>query len=169
MPNLPLILDYANLFCGSAPQDEAASNHLVLSEVKLPGWEQQYVDHRPGGAPVAVEIDVIMTRLECEFTLVGLTPQVMLTLRAWEPQKNDFYIYGNARSYLDDFETGRCEAFQVAARLRGQLSHVDPQPFRRGDLFHIRYAIRGITFYELEMAEQPIYSWDFFANELRIG
>ena len=63
MPKYPLVLDYANLFCGSAVGDDRKSNHLVLTELKLHVMEIQYVDHRPGGAPVAVEIDVVMTRM----------------------------------------------------------------------------------------------------------
>jgi len=168
MVNPVLVLDYANLFCGSRPGDETKSNHLSLAEVKLPSLEVQYVDHRPGGAPFATEIDVIMTKLEAQFTLLGITPQVMRLMKSWEAQMNDFFIYGNLRDYMTNV------AVQLEVLIRGQLGHVDADPFRRGDVFHVKYAIRGIIHYEMNLAtplegSQPVYLWDFFNNEFRVS
>jgi phage tail tube protein FII len=163
MANLPLVLDYANLYCGS--KDASASNHLTLSELKLPTMEIQYVDHRPGGAPLAVEIDVVMTRLELEFEVLGITPQIMALLRTLEVNECDFFAYGNLRDYL----TGECT--QLEANFRGQLAKVDPQPFRRGNIYYTRYQVRGIMKYELFIGQNdyPIYRWDFFQNSFYCG
>ena len=163
MPNFPLVLDYANLFCGAAPTDDNASNHLVLSSVKLPAWEVQYVDHRAGGAPMAIEIDVIMSRLDLEFEVVGVTPQIMVLLKTFEISKTVFHVYGHIRSYL----TG--SSSQLYARFRGQLGKVDPAPFRRGDIWHVKYHVRGMTAYELQIADQTLCRWDFFSNEFFVS
>jgi phage tail tube protein FII len=170
--NLPLILDYANLFCGAAPEDSNASNHLVLANLKLPTLEIQYVDHRPGGAWVAVEIDVVTTRMEVEFEIVGITPQIMVLLQAIEFQKTLFHAYGSVRSYLGgfgDYSQPEGIAYQLYAKFRGQLGRVEPMPYRRGDVFHMRYAVRGLMNYELYLADNPIYRWDFFQNTFRVG
>ena len=165
MPNFPLVLDYANLYCGTSPYDERASNHLVLAELVLPTMEIQYVDHRPGGAPVAVEIDVVMTRLELSFEVVGITPQIMALLRNLEMRKHDFHAYGNLREYNSGV------AMPLRALFRGQLSKVEPKPFRRGDVFTMKYQVRGIMKYELYVGDQevPIYRWDFFTNDFGSG
>jgi P2 family phage contractile tail tube protein len=149
-------MEYANLFAGSAPENDTASNHLVISEVKLPSMDVQYVDHRAGGAPVAIEIDTIMARLEATFVLVGITPQVMELLYAWEPHQDRFFVYGSLRDQVSG------NAVQAAAFFRGQLGRVDPQNFRKGDLMHVNYSIRGITHYELKIGSEAVYYWDFF-------
>lgn len=165
MPNHPLVLDYANLYCGSAPNDETKSNHLVLTELTLPTLEIQYVDHRAGGAPVAVEIDVVMTRMELSFEIVGITPQIMALLRNLESSKHDFFAYGNLRDYMSG------DAMQLEAIFRGQLARVEPRPIRRGNVFHMKYQVRGLMRYELYIGDDnvPIYRWDFFNNEFESG
>jgi phage tail tube protein FII len=165
LPNFPLVLEYANLFCGSAPGDDKASNHLVLNELKLPTMEIQYVDHRPGGAPVAVEIDVVMTRMELEFEVVGITPQIMALLRNLELAKHDFFAYGNLRDYMAGQSIG------LYAYFHGQLARVSPSAFRKGDVMHTRYQVRGLMRYALyiDNNEVPIYNWDFFTNEFQTG
>lgn len=127
--------------------------------------EIQYVDHRPGGAPVAVEIDVVMTRMELSFEVVGITPQIMALLRNLEMRKHDFFAYGSLREYNSGV------ALPLRAIWRGQLSKVEPKPFRRGDIFHTRYQVRGIMKYELYIGDMnaPIYYWDFFTNEFGSG
>jgi len=163
MPNPVMIMDYANLYCGAAPDDDTASNHLVITEFKLPSLDVQYVDHRAGGAPIAIEIDTVMARLESTFSLVGITPQVIELVNAWEPEQNVFFAYGNVRDQL----TG--VSIQAAAAFRGQLGRVDPQNWRKGDVMHINYAIRGIVHYEFALADEQIFFWDFFTNTRIVG
>lgn len=161
--NPVLTLEAANIYCGSAPGDNQWSNHLQLTEVKLPGFDEQYVDHRPGGAPVAIEIDTQIARFECTFTLMGWSPQVASLAHSWMVEQNMFFIYGALR----DRQTG--DVSNVRAELYGRLGRADPQNWRRGDVGHWSYAIRGITNYMLRIDEEPIYEWDFFTNLLRIG
>jgi P2 family phage contractile tail tube protein len=158
MANELLIMDYANLFCGSAPTDDTASNHLTLTEVKLPAMDTQYADHRAAGAPIYIEVGTGMARLECTFILVGFTPQVMMLVDSWESVKRNFYMYGNVRNQ----HTG--QSIQAQAAFVGQLGRADPQNFRKGDVMHVNYSIRQIVHYEVGLAGDPIYYWDFFTN-----
>ena len=158
MPNPVMIMDYANLFCGAGPADDKFSNHLVLTEVNLPAMDVQYADHRAAGAPIYIELETGMARLECTFVLVGLTPQVMGLVNSWITEQRKFFCYGNVR----DHATGI--AYQCAAAFRGQLGRADPQNFRKGDVMHVNYAIREITHYELGLAGNLIYYWDFFQS-----
>lgn len=163
MPNPVMIMDYANLFCGAGPQDDAASNHLVLTELNLPAMDVQYADHRAAGAPIFIELDTGMARLETTFVLVGLTPQVMNLVNSWVLTERKFFAYGNVR----DHNTGI--AIQAAAAFIGQLGRADPQNFRKGDVMHTNYAIRGITHYEFKLAGQDLVIWDFFTNTRFFG
>jgi phage tail tube protein FII len=163
MPNPVMVMDYANLFCGAGPADDVASNHLTLTELNLPAMDVQYADHRAAGAPIYIELETGMARLEATFVLVGLTPQVMNLVDSWAVTERKFYAYGNVRDHL----TG--VAYQAAAAFIGQLGRADPQNFRKGDVMHTNYAIRGITHYEFMLADQPIYLWDFFTSTRYFG
>ena len=163
MPNELMVMDYANLFCGSGPSDDAASNHLILTELNLPAMDVQYNDHRAAGAPIYIELDTGMARLETTFVLVGVTPQVMNLVNSWVLTERKFFAYGNIRNH----NTGK--AIQAAAAFIGQLGRADPQNFRKGDVMHTNYAIRGITHYELKLADQELILWDFFTNVRKFG
>ena len=163
MANPVMVMDYANLFCGSGPDDDAKSNHLILTELNLPAMDVQYSDHRAAGAPIYIEFDTGMARLEATFVLVGVTPQVMNLVNSWVTSERKFFAYGNIR----DHNTGI--AYQAAAAFIGQLGRADPQNFRKGDVMHTNYAIRSITHYELKIADQDIVVWDFFTNVRQFG
>jgi phage tail tube protein FII len=163
MANPVWTLEDANMFCGVGPTDNTASNHLVLTEVKLPGLDMQYVDHRAGGAPIAIEVSTVVARLECTFVCVGLQEQIMKLIGSWNNTMNWFWIYGVIR------DQGNGQAAQAAAAIKGQLGRADPQNYRRGDLMHTNYAIRGIQHYEFNIAGANVYLWDFMSNTRIIG
>lgn len=156
-------VEAANLFCGSAPADSSASNHLTLTEFQLPSFEEQYSDHRAGGAPVAIEIDTVVARLECNFSLLGITPQVMALVHSWSAQNNIFTGYLVIRDRVSG------NAIQGIANLTGRLGKATPQNYRRGDVMNTAYAIRSIVKYKLTVGGKSIYEWDFFNNTLIIG
>lgn len=158
-----MTMEAANLFCGAEPTDITPSNHLSLAELKLPTFEEQYNDHRAGGAPVTIEIDSVFARLECTFSLAGWTPQVASLVASWEPTQNMFFAYGVVRVR----STG--QAIQAVAEMYGRLGRADPAAFSRGSLQHWNYAIRGLTYYRLTLGQYPMYDWDFQTNRLIVG
>src|SRR5262245_65744850 len=89
------LMEACNLFCGDV--DPSLSQHLTLSELKLPGLEENYSDHAAGGAPVAIEIDTHVQRLEATFTLAGWQSEVMTMLGASQVAKQTFTAYGAIR------------------------------------------------------------------------
>lgn len=166
MPITPLLtMEAANIFCGvQAPDNINNSNHLRLTDVKLPGMDEQYVDHRAAGAPVAIEIDTVFARLECTFTLAGWTEQVEELVASWGIDVNQYWIFGALR----DRVTG--DVYQATAAIYGRLGRADPQLWRRGDIAHWAYAIRGITKYKLSVGnDAPIYDWDYYASRFFVG
>lgn len=175
MPNPVYVMEAANLFCGSEATDDANSNHLVLEQLKLPGMQEQYVDHRPGGSPVSIEIDTIIQRPECTFVLLGWTTQVATLLASWQSGQNAFTAYGVVR----DRTTG--DAMQAMAQITGRLGIADPQNFRRGEAMTWNYAIRSIIHYGLWLADgtgpvstnaspqDAIWYWDFPTNTFLVG
>jgi P2 family phage contractile tail tube protein len=152
-------MEAANLFCGADSLAAQGSNHLSIAELQLPTLEEQFQDHRPGGAPVAIEIDMQLNRLEAGFKLLGFNPQVMGLIGSWQPADNFFTAYGLVRDRM----TG--SAIQAVARLKGRLGRVAPDNYTRGSPLHHGYTIRGITHYEFVLGGTQIYYWDFFTNQ----
>ena len=141
MANTVYVMESANLFCGD--HDPAASNHLVLQEVKLPELAENFVDHAAGGAPFAIEVDTHIARLEVTFNLAGWTPHVMTLIGQSNRARQVFTAYGLVR----DRRSG--EAMEAKAVFEGRLGRVNPTSFRKGDLQAHEYSVRGITHYEL--------------------
>jgi P2 family phage contractile tail tube protein len=150
----PTILEAANLVCGA----DGNHNHLRLLDVKLPTIEEQYLDHRPGGAPVAIEVDVIINKFQCDFALAGWSPKIDALVRAWSVGANDFKFFGALRKH----PTG--EVAQVIANMTGRLGKVSYDSWRRGGLSQTSYSIKGIINYSLVVAGEPLFDWDFFNN-----
>ena len=169
MPNIiagiPLTMEAANMFCGN----DTTSQHLRLMNIRLPSLQEQYVDHRPGGAPVAIEVDVIVQRLQCDFTLVGWTQSIMELIYAWSSGQQRFYIHGALR----DHNTSR--VLHGSAEIFGRLGRVEQASWQRGGLDHCDYSIHAIYHYKLTLGgltdpnPEVIYNWNFFQNELSIA
>ncbi len=172
MPNAFEVMTDCNLFCG-ATADRGNSNHLALTELKLPAWEERYADFRPGGANVAIEVDVQFVRLQASFTIVGITPQVMKLLRPVVGTSTYFTAYGVVRDMITFVPR------QAIAIMFGRLGRVESSNFRREEVLHTTYAIRGLMSYRLAVAGfnqdtgmeevDEIYNWDFMTNQLTIG
>lgn len=160
MSNL-LIMEAANLFCGD--DDPSNSLHLELSELKLPGLEENYSDYMPGGAPVAIEIDTHINRLEATFNLMGWNKKVMTMIGASSQAQQTFTAYGVIR----DRRSGK--ALGSKAIMFGRLGRVNPQAYSRGNVQQHEYSIRGIMHYELYLDHEQFYYWDYFTNTRRIG
>jgi phage tail tube protein FII len=160
MPNDIMIMEAANLFCGDV--DPTNSQHLTLREIKLPELNEQYVDHSPGGAPITIEVDTIFAKLEANFTLAGWSPEVVAVVSTWSQAQRVFTAYGVIR----DRRTGN--PLEAKAVMGGRLGRANPAQWRRGDLQHWEYSIKGITHYELYFDESELVYWDFFENALRI-
>lgn len=165
--NTPLLtMEAANIYCGvNQPNDISNSNHLRLADVKLPGMDEQYVDHRGAGAPVAIEIDTMFARLQCDFTLAGWTSQVATLLAQWGSDVNQYWVFGALRDRVSG------TVMQGIASIYGRLGRADPQLWRRGDVAHWAYSIRGITKYKLLINEDqtPMYEWDYYNNIFNVG
>jgi phage tail tube protein FII len=171
MPATLYVLEDVNLICGDTGSETTPghSTHLSLQEWKLPGWEENYVDHVAGGAPVGIEINTHIQKFESTFTLAGWQPEIMTMLGRSERAYQRFTGYGMIR----DRRTG--EQLQAIAIMEGRLGRVNPTNWRKGDLQHHEYSVRGIVHYELLMQEVPeseprqIYFWDFFTSTLVVG
>jgi uncharacterized protein len=164
-------LESVNLICGNTGNKNAPgiSTHLVLQELKLPALEENYVDHAPGGAPIAIEIPTHMNKLEITFNLAGWDPDIMMFLAREENRYHQFTAYGLIR------ERRTSEALQAYSKIQGRLGRVNPTAFSKGNLMAHEYSIKSVVHYELWMQElagaelTEIYKWDFFTSEKRIG
>lgn len=172
MPNPFEVMTDVNLFCGATP-DRGNSNHLILTELKLPSFEERYVDWRPGGANIAVEIDVQMQRLQATFTTVGMSRQILKLLRPVVGTSTYFTAYGVIRDMVTLVPQ------QAVAIMFGRLGRAEPSNFRREEVLHTTYAIRGLMYYRLVVAgynqdtgveeSDEIYNWDFMTNTFLVG
>ena len=165
MSNTLLTMESANLYCGiqNGVTNTANSLHLEITELKLPALNETYADHRAAGAGIAVEIDTVFNKLEATFQLLGWDSQVAELVASWFTNDNLFYAYGLIR----DRSSGA--AIQAAAQMKGRLGLADPQLFRKGDTMHWNYAIKGIIQYQLYLAGDAIYQWDYYNNVFLVG
>jgi uncharacterized protein len=154
------VMEAANLFAGSDPPN--ASNHLALTELKLPAIEEAFSDHIAGGAPVAIRIDTHVNALDATFNLLGWNVQVMALMRSWVQTNQHF----TARGLIRDRMTGKAEAAEAV--MWGRLGRMNPQAYSRNNLQQHEHAINAITHYELKLGDNEIYYWDFFTNEFRV-
>jgi len=53
--------------------------------------------------------------------------------------------------------------------MRGRLGRIEAENWRKGDLQHHNYSIRGMTHYELVLADESLILWDFFTNTFLVG
>ena len=173
------VMESANLICGdtsgatfegSGMPAPGISTHLVLQELKLPGLEENYVDHAPAGAPVAIEVPTHFNKLEATFNLAGWDPNVMGLLGQEDVPHQVFTAYGLIR------DRRTAAALQAIAVMQGRLGRVNPTAFSKGNLMAHEYSIKSIVHYELWMQlaagnNEPteIYWWDFFLTRLRSG
>lgn len=159
MPNL-FIMEAVNIVAGD---NTANDQHLTIQELKLPTLEDNFADHAAGGAPIAIEVDTHMQRLEATFNLAGWTPEVANLVGRWSADQQHFTALGAIR----DRRMGTI--LQARAIMWGRLGRVNPTNFRKGDIFAHEYSIRAITHYELTVMGQELFWWDFFTNVRRIG
>jgi phage tail tube protein FII len=158
-----ITLERANMFCGREPTDVNNGLYIELTEVKLPAMNEQFVDHRAGGVPIAIEIDTMFAKLESTFQLLGWNSQVAGLIASWLPTQNVFWVYG----LLRDRMTG--DATRVSAKMNGRLGLADPQNWNRSAVQHWNYGIKGIIAYQLKIGDAIMYDWDFFANKFLVG
>jgi Bacteriophage tail tube protein len=171
MPASIFTMESANMICGDTgdASSPGISTHLEITDLKLPGLEENYVDHTAGGAPVQIEIPMFQNKLEATFTLAGWNPAVMAMFAQAARALQRFTAYGLIR----DRRTGM--ALQAFALFEGRLGRVNPTNFRKSDLMQTEYAIKSIVHYELYMQEvlgaEPteITFWDFFTSTRRQG
>jgi phage tail tube protein FII len=171
MPATLYTLESANMICGDTgdASTPGISTHLEISNMKLPGLEENYVDHTPGGAPVQIEIPMFQTKMESTFTLAGWNIDVMSMFGHWVRSMMRFTAYGLIR----DRRTGN--GLQAMALFEGRLGRVNLTDYRKTDLQMTEYSIRSITHYELYMqrvaGQEPeeIVFWDFFTSTRRQG
>jgi phage tail tube protein FII len=159
----------ANMYCGSVSSSSNVSLHLQLTDVKLPGFQEHYVDWRPGGSAVGLEIDMYMEKLLCSFACAGWQPQVAELIEAWSAAQNSFNFYGLIRDKFGASSGIPGSDIKATATIRGRLGVADPDNFRRGDLNGWKYAIRSIFAYKLVVGSETVYDWDFTQNTLNVG
>jgi uncharacterized protein len=165
------VMESANVIVGDAggKSSPGISTHLVLQELKLPTMEENFVDHAPAGAPIAIEIPTHMNKLEATFNLAGWDPVIMSYIGRNTRMYHVFTAYGLIRNRRTS------EAMQAIARMEGRLGRVNPTAFSKGNLMSHEYSIKSIVSYSLTMQLVPkgpqseIYWWDFFTSVRRIG
>ena len=160
MANTVYTMTAVNLFCGD--HDPANSKHLTLSELKLPALQGVYADHAPGGAKVAIEIEVGIAKFEPTFKLAGIDPSLMVQFGLGSKKKNTFTAYG----VVNDLRTGN--EIEAKAIMEARLGKVDPSAHSRGSMMEHDYALNELTHYELWFNEQEKIFWDFFTSAWRM-
>lgn len=154
------VMTAVNLFCGD--DDPTKSKGLTISELKLPSLEEEFADHKAGGAPVGIEIPVGIKKLEPTFKLDGFDPDLLVKFGLNSKVRNVFTVYGN----ISDRRSGR--DIPTKAILEGRLGRVAPDAFQSGNLMGHEYAINEVVRYELYFDGKEKIFWDFFESTWRV-
>jgi phage tail tube protein FII len=171
------IMEAVNLICGleGVNTQPGESLHLNLTELKLPGIEEQYADHYAGGAPIGIEVPLVINRMEATFNVSGWQPDVMKMLGKSQVSDQWFTALGMIR----ERRTGT--ALRAEASMQGRLGRVNPTAYRKNDMMGHEFSIRGIIRYQLFMKTDPddnespiteadrIYEWDYFTSQFMVG
>lgn len=163
MANTLLMLEAANLFAGDHDPSHANSNHLSLTNLKLPELGENYSDVTAAGAPVGIELDSHINRLEATFNLLGWNPHVQNLIGESRRERQIFTTYGVVR----DKKTGKAQ--ECKAVMQGRLGRSNPTEFTRGTPQSHEHSIRGIVHYEVWLNNAELLYWDFFTSERRVG
>lgn len=177
MANTIFNLEAVNLICGDTGggTHPGFPTHLQLQELKLPGLQEAFVDHNPGGARIGIEIPTHINKPEATFSLAGWNPDIMAMIGRSRRADQRYTAYGLIR----DRRSGA--ALQARAYIEGRMGRANPGNFRRGDQHNHEFSINSIVHYELFMQETPvgsaagvaaalreIYYWDFFESTFRV-
>lgn len=155
-----LIMEAANLFCGD--HDPSASKHLSLTELALPNMSETMQTHTPAGSAFAIDIPTGLDKLTAGFKFAGVDPDTMVQFGLGSAVTHTYTAYGAVR----DRQTG--EGISHKAVIRGRLSKVEADAFKRGELHGYDYSLSSIDHYELWMGERELYFFDFFASIWRV-
>jgi len=153
------VMEGVNLFCGDSPDD---GKHLAIDELKLPDLEEEYAEHKAGGARVAIDVPVGFAKLEAPFKLKGWDPQVMSLFGLGSKVTHQYTAYGA----LIDKRTGR--SVETKSFMEGRLGKASSDAFQRGEFQGFDYGIMGIMHYELFFDGVEKFYWDFYTNSFRI-
>lgn len=155
------IWEAANLFCGD--HDPTASKHLVIQELKLPTLQEQFQDHSPGGAPVAVEFGTSINKLEPTFKFIGEDPDLMTQFGLGTRLRQIYTAY----SVVVDRRTSR--RIERKAIIEARLGKIEPDAFKKGEILGVDYALNEVLHYEIWFDGVRKIYWDFWENEWAPG
>ena len=153
------VFEAANLYCGDA--DPTKSKHLAIQELKLPTLQAQYQDHMPGGAPVGVEFETGIQKMEPTFKFLGFDPHLLAQFGLGSRNKHIYTAY----SVITDRRTGR--RVERKSIMEGRLGKVEEDTLKKGELVSTDYAINEVTHYEIWFDKTEVFYWDFWTNTLR--
>lgn len=156
------VVSGANMFVGT--EDPVLANKfLTLTELKLPALQAQYQEHMAGGAPVGIEVETGIQKLEPTFKMTGYDPH---TLAQFGLGSKGRQVY-TARHVVIDKGTGR--QIEMKAIIEGRLGKVETDAYKKGDLLATDYAINEVWHYEVWFDRQELVYWDFRENEWRVN
>ncbi len=149
-----------NLFAGPASQPNA-SKHLTITENTFPKLTEKTVEHHPGGSIGAITIGGLgLNALQHGFKLTGADAQTMA-------------LFGQSGQTWTSYAVLRDKQGNAPVEWKvtevGRLISLENDPLRRGDLSSQTHMIEEITFYEMMIAGQEVYYYDFFANIWRVN
>jgi phage tail tube protein FII len=149
-----------NLFAGAA-SDTEASKHLSITENTFPKLDEKTVEHHPGGSIGAIEIGGLgLNALSHGFKLSGVDPQTMALFGVANTTWTSYAVLrdkqGNAPVEWRVVETGR-------------LVTLENDALKRGDLQSQTHMIKEIMHYEMYVAGQELYFYDFWSSTWRVN
>lgn len=130
-----------------------------VMEITLPKLKRKTDAYRAGGMDAEVDMPMGLEKLECGFTLAGVSPEAL----AFFGIADSTLFAGNFRGAFTD-QKGAVMA--VVVTWRGLLTEVDSGSWKPGDKSETKYSA-SLSYYKLEVDNRVIFEIDP-VNAIRI-
>lgn len=152
-----------NLYCGDHQPDK--SKHLAIKNFKLEKFSETFVDHRPGGGPVAVELGVGIDKLGATCSFLGFDPDMVSLFGLGSTRRHTYTGY----SAFKDINSGA--VIQRKLIMEARLGSIEEDQFEKGNAVGANYAFNEIMHFEMwwQGMTKPLMLFDFFTNTWDIG
>jgi P2 family phage contractile tail tube protein len=155
------IFEAGNIFFSDIPNE---SNHLELSEIKLPDMEYQVEGHAPGGGVMGINIAMPMvTALVGSCKLKGINPDRLKLFGIGGVARRNITVYGVIRDKRENKQT------ELKAVMNCCIHNISGTAWTRGNGMDHDLKFSDMIRYRLDMDAKPVWEIDGFTNTFKIG
>lgn len=125
-----------------------------VDEISLPKMSVKMEEHRAGGFDTPIQMDMGMEKMEAEFTLSEMNPDVLDLVAVFNAGETSVVARG---ALHDDSSPGA--VWPVVATMRGTIKETDGGAWKAGDKTAQKFTV-ALRYYKLEVDSKEIFEVD---------